>query len=73
MKLLLEREGTMEWEIIGLFNSYDEINQWIEEEYDISYDEWIEETINDDWKDATREDWYNENGLRVREIPENFR
>ena len=41
MKLLLEIAGTMEWKIVGLFDSYDEINQWIEEEYDISYEQWL--------------------------------
>jgi len=51
MKLLLERAGTMEWEIIGLF------------------DEWTQEAEENDW-DATREDWYDENEVRIREIPE---
>lgn len=76
MKLLLERAGTMEWEIIGLFDSYDDINQWMEDQWDISYEQWVEEAKenifalgNSDW-DATREDWYDENEVRVREIPE---
>ena len=76
MKLLLERAGTIEWEIIGLFDSYDDINQWMEDQWDISYEQWVEEAKenifelgNSDW-DATREDWYDENEVRVREIPE---
>ena len=69
MKLLLEIAGTGDWEIIGIFDSYDEINQWMETQWDISYDEWVEEAKENDW-DATREDWYDENGVRIREIPE---
>ena len=69
MKLLLERAGTMEWEIIGLFDSYDDINQWMEDQWDISYEQWVEEAKENDW-DATREDWYDENEVRIREIPE---
>ncbi len=30
MKLLLEEAGTMELEIIDLFNNYEEIDKWIE-------------------------------------------
>jgi hypothetical protein len=69
-KFLLEVAGTMEWEIVGMFNSYDEINQWIEGEYGISYDEWLQECNEDGWDDANREDWYKENEIRVRTIPE---
>jgi hypothetical protein len=70
MKLLLEIAGTMEWKIVGLFDSYDEINQWIEEEYDISYEQWLQKCNEDGWDDANREDWYDENEVRIREIPE---
>jgi hypothetical protein len=69
-KFLLEVARTMEWEIVGVFNSYDEINQWIEGEYGISYDEWLQECNEDGWDDANREDWYEENEIRVRTIPE---
>lgn len=64
MKLLLETAGTMEWEVVGIFDSYDEVNQWIEEEYGISYSEWQEEY------NLGMEDWYDENELRVRKISE---
>ena len=70
-KFLLEVAGTMEWEIVGVFNTYDEINQWIEDQYCISYDEWLQECNEDGWGDANREDWYEVNEIRVREIPEN--
>lgn len=69
-KLLLERAGTMEWEIVGLFNSYDDITQWMENQLGISYDEWLQKAIADGWDDANREDWYDENEVRIREIPE---
>ena len=70
-KFLLEVAGTMEWEIVGVFNTYDEINQWIEDQYCISYDEWLQECNEDGCGDANREDWYEVNEIRVREIPEN--
>jgi len=69
-KLLLEIAGTMEWEIVGLFDSYDDINQWMENQWDISYEQWLQEAKDDGWEDANREDWYDENEVRIREIPE---
>lgn len=70
MKLLLESAGTMEWEIIGVFNSQDEIDEWIKKQWDISFEEFKKEMEDEENWSPTREDWYDENELRVREIPE---
>jgi len=70
MKLLLESAGTMEWEIIGVFNSQDEIDEWIKKQWDISFEEFKKEMEDEENWSPTREDWYYENELRVREIPE---
>lgn len=42
----------------------------MENQWDISYDEWLQEAIADSWDDANREDWYDENEVKIREIPE---
>ncbi len=72
MKLLLETAGTMEWEIVGVFNSEEEIDVWLKENQGISYEEFkkeYEEDEDEDWS-PTRDEWYNEMEIRVREIPE---
>ncbi len=70
MKLLLETAGTMEWDIVGIFESEEEIDQWIKENWNVTYEDFkkeMEET--EDWS-PSREEWYDENEIRVREIPE---
>jgi hypothetical protein len=67
---LLETAGTMEWEIIGIFESEQEIDQWVKENWNLTYEDFkkeMEET--EDWS-PSREEWYEENEIRVREIPE---
>ena len=72
MKLLLETAGTMEWEIIALFDSYEEIDECIKEKYGISFDEYkIELEEEEYYYTHSKEEWYIENGLRIREIPTN--
>ena len=72
MRLLLERVATMDWEIVGVFESHEAIDVWLEENYSISFEEFLKECDDDDDDDdwiPTREEWYNENELQVREIP----
>ena len=38
MKLLLETAGTMDWKIIGVFDSIEEIDNWIEEKWETTYE-----------------------------------
>jgi len=71
MKLLLESAGTMEWEIIDLFNNYEEIDNWIEENYNITFEEFKKEIEEDLDYTPTKEEWYSENELRIREIKNN--
>ena len=68
MKLLLESAGTMEWEIIDLFTSYEDIDKWIEENWNITFDEFKTEVENEGGYTPTKEEWYSENELRIREI-----
>jgi hypothetical protein len=65
-KLLLERAATMTWEIVDLFNNYDEIDEWIKENYGVTFDEFKTE-IEDDYT-PTKEEWYDELELKIREI-----
>ena len=70
MKLLLETAGTMEWEIVGVFNSEEEIDVWLKENQGISYEEFKKEYEEDEDWSPTRDEWYDEMEIRVREIPE---
>ena len=70
MKLLLESAGTMEWDIIGVFNSHDEIDVWVKKQWGVSFEDFKKEMEDEEDWSPTREDWYDENELRVREIPE---
>lgn len=64
MSLLLERAATMDWEIVGVFESQESIGIWVKDNYGITFEEYQEE-----YPEATREEWYDENELQVREIP----
>jgi hypothetical protein len=69
MKLLLETAGTMEWEIVDVFNSYEEIDEWIAENYGVTFDEFKKEVEEeDDSYTPTREEWYEEMEIRVRKF-----
>lgn len=70
MKLLLETAGTMEWEIIGIFDSHDKIDEWVKERWNLTYQDFKKEMEDEEDWSPTREEWYDENELRVREIPE---
>ena len=73
MKLLLETAGTMDWKIIGIFDSIEEIDNWIEENWESTYEnfkKYMEEEMEDEEYIPSREDWYDELEIRVREIPE---
>ena len=70
MKLLLESAGTMEWDIIGVFDSIDEIDEWIKKEWGITFEEFKTNMENEENWSPTREEWYDINEIRVREIPE---
>lgn len=73
MKLLLETAGTMDWKIIGVFDSVEEIDNWIEEKWETTYEKfkkYMEEEMEDEEYTPSREDWYDELEIRVREIPE---
>jgi glutaredoxin-related protein len=66
MKYLLEREGSMEYEIVDIFDSLDEIKTWVENRHNIKFSEFKEE-----YPDCDIDEWYDENGFRVREIKNN--
>lgn len=68
MKLILETAGTMEWEIIDVFNSYEEIDEWIEKKYEVTFDDFKKEVENQEGYTPTKEDWYEEMEIRIREI-----
>lgn len=66
-KLLLERAATMNWEIVDLFNNYDEIDEWIKESYGVTFDEFKKDLEHEGYT-PTKEDWYDELELKIREI-----
>lgn len=68
-KLLAERAGTMEWEIIGIFDSHEEIGEWLKTSYGITFEEFQKEMLDDGFPDVTKDEWYSENEIRVRPIP----
>jgi hypothetical protein len=67
-KLLLERAATMTWEIVDLFNNYDEIDEWIKENYGVTFDEFKTEIEEEEDYTPTKQDWYDELELNIREI-----
>lgn len=67
-KLLLEKAGTMTWEIVGLFNNYDEIDEWVKNTYEVTFDEYKINVEEEEGYIPTKEEWYNELELNIREI-----
>jgi len=51
-----------------LFTSYEDIDKWIEENWNITFDEFKTEVENEGGYTPTKEEWYSENELRIREI-----
>lgn len=73
MKLLLETAGTMEWEIVDIFNSYEEIDEWIKENYGTTFDEFKKELEDEEGYTPTKEQWYIENEIRIKEIKDKIK
>jgi hypothetical protein len=67
-KLLLERAATMTWEIVDLFNNYDEIDEWIKENYGVTFDDFKTEIEEEEGYTPTKQDWYDEHELNIREV-----
>jgi hypothetical protein len=56
--VLLETAGAFDWEPICYFDSMEQAIKWVEESYDISYDE----------DELDLYDWCSENGIKLTEV-----
>jgi hypothetical protein len=65
MKFLLEKVETMDYGIVGVFDSIEEIHTWMVDKWGITFEEFKEE-----YPECDIDDWYDENEVRVRNIPE---
>lgn len=59
--IIFEVASTMKYEIKGVFDTIDELDVFIKENYGITFLEFQEEC-----PECTREDWYEENEWQVR-------
>ena len=70
-KIILQSARTFTWKTEGVFNSIKDIIEYIEEEYEISFEEYKEsfsteeEIINENENDEIFYSWLNENELQI--------
>ena len=59
-KVILFTEGAFEWEILGYFDSYEELDAWLEGNWDLDFEEYKKIHPKSD-----RVDWYRDNDVRI--------
>lgn len=67
MKLILEKARYQHYEPIGTFDSIEDIDKWILDNWGISFDEYKSECMEWGNDEPTRQDWYDENEIRITE------
>jgi hypothetical protein len=62
-KFVLYSAGAFEWSPEGVFDTREDVHNWIKETYDYSFEDFLEEEPG-----STFEDWYGVNEIKVEEI-----
>ncbi len=64
-KIILQTAGTMEWKTIGIFDNIESVNEWIKDNWNITFEEFKNEVLTEEGYEPTFEEWLDENELNI--------
>jgi hypothetical protein len=64
-KIILQSAGAFEWRTEGVFDNIEQVIKWIEENYDISFEDFKKEVLEEEGYEPTYKQWFDELELQV--------
>lgn len=64
-KIILQSKGAMELRTIGTFENIENIHEWLKDNWNITFEEFKEEVMNEEGYEPTLEQWFEVNDIQL--------